>query len=355
MQMPGRNGHVAGSGSYTPTTNSTSIPDEDLTVNNRISDRPAVYEAANSITFIPDFTSGVGDVFEARILVDPAAASSGGGAWVSGVGSGGYRYGFNGKENDNEAGEGIQDYGMRIYSERLGKFLSVDPITKKYPELTPYQFASNTPIQAIDLDGLEKYIMTYKVVDGKDVVLNFVTDNSLKYLATPSIMGVPTLKPKVVQYIKQDENGKVLSTTGDIPLKNLGSTIYAGNFNPKYGKEDGSKSGQDRYDYPAINSLDAAAKKHDKAYDDLQSKGFSGAIIDLKTINADIQLVKDATSVVALFGSFQQDPVNHKLVSFETVKAANSVIIAFSAIIIEKTIRIGINEAKEAVKKQVNQ
>lgn len=36
------------------------------------------------------------------------------------------------------------------------KFLSVDPLTNKYPELTPYQFASNTPIQAIDLDGLER-------------------------------------------------------------------------------------------------------------------------------------------------------------------------------------------------------
>ena len=69
----------------------------------------------------------------------------------------GYRYGFNGKENDNEVkGEGNQqDYGMRIYDPGLGKFLSVDPITADYPELTPYQFASNTPIQAIDLDGLE--------------------------------------------------------------------------------------------------------------------------------------------------------------------------------------------------------
>ncbi|WP_298708782.1 RHS repeat-associated core domain-containing protein [uncultured Chitinophaga sp.] len=76
--------------------------------------------------------------------------------------SGGYRYGFNGKENDNEVGKGEggqQDYGMRIYDPRLGRFLSVDPITKEYPELTPYQFASNTPIQAIDLDGGEaKYI-----------------------------------------------------------------------------------------------------------------------------------------------------------------------------------------------------
>lgn len=69
-----------------------------------------------------------------------------------------YRYGFNGKENDNEVkGEGNQqDYGFRIYDPRLGKFLSVDPLTKSYPELTPYQFASNSPIENIDLDGLEK-------------------------------------------------------------------------------------------------------------------------------------------------------------------------------------------------------
>ena len=68
-----------------------------------------------------------------------------------------YRYGFNGKENDNEVkGEGNQqDYGMRIYDPRLVRFLSVDPITNQYPELTPYQFSSNSPIQNIDLDGLE--------------------------------------------------------------------------------------------------------------------------------------------------------------------------------------------------------
>ena len=37
----------------------------------------------------------------------------------------------------------------------MGRFLSVDPLTKKYPELTPYQFASNRPIQGIDRDGKE--------------------------------------------------------------------------------------------------------------------------------------------------------------------------------------------------------
>jgi RHS repeat-associated protein len=69
-----------------------------------------------------------------------------------------YRFAFNGKENDNEVYNvtaTFQDYGMRAYDLRIGRFPSVDPITAKYPMLTPYQFASNTPIQAVDIDGLE--------------------------------------------------------------------------------------------------------------------------------------------------------------------------------------------------------
>ncbi len=71
--------------------------------------------------------------------------------------SGAYRYGFNGKESDNEIkGFGNeQDYGNRVYDPRVARFLSVDPIANEYPELTPYQFASNSPISGIDLDGLE--------------------------------------------------------------------------------------------------------------------------------------------------------------------------------------------------------
>ncbi len=77
-----------------------------------------------------------------------------------------YRYGFNGKENDNEVKKdqyggdlqgSEQDYGMRIYDPRVGRFLSVDPLTIKYPALTPYQFASNRPIDGVDQDGLEYY------------------------------------------------------------------------------------------------------------------------------------------------------------------------------------------------------
>jgi RHS repeat-associated protein len=77
-----------------------------------------------------------------------------------------YRFGFNGKENDNDvynATGTFQDYGMRMYDPRIGRFPSVDPIAAQYPELTPYQFASNTPIQATDLDGLEADFSAGKV------------------------------------------------------------------------------------------------------------------------------------------------------------------------------------------------
>ncbi|MEA3497242.1 MAG: RHS repeat-associated core domain-containing protein, partial [Bacteroidota bacterium] len=71
-----------------------------------------------------------------------------------------YRFGFNGKEMDNEvSGTGNQyDYGFRIYNPRIAKFLSVDPLTKSYPWYTPYQFAGNKPIMCSDLDGLEEKV-----------------------------------------------------------------------------------------------------------------------------------------------------------------------------------------------------
>ncbi len=68
-----------------------------------------------------------------------------------------YRYGFNGKEEDDEVkGEGNQqDYGMRIYDTRLGRFLSNDPLSKTFPYYSPYHFAGCNPIRNVDLDGGE--------------------------------------------------------------------------------------------------------------------------------------------------------------------------------------------------------
>ncbi|UPT69250.1 MAG: hypothetical protein M0D57_00145 [Sphingobacteriales bacterium JAD_PAG50586_3] len=64
-----------------------------------------------------------------------------------------YRFGFNGKEDDGETR--TQDYGFRINNPSLGRFLSIDPLKESYPWYTPYQFAGNSPVANIDIDGLE--------------------------------------------------------------------------------------------------------------------------------------------------------------------------------------------------------
>ena len=79
-----------------------------------------------------------------------------------------YRFGFNGKENDNEAkGEGNQqDYGMRIYDPRVGRFLSVDPMAGKYAGVSTYHAFANNPLLFIDPDGGKNMIYFVFLDDG---------------------------------------------------------------------------------------------------------------------------------------------------------------------------------------------
>lgn len=69
-----------------------------------------------------------------------------------------YRYGFNGKENDNEVkGNGNHvNFSGRIYDSRIGRFLSVDPMSRSYAGESNYIFAGNSPIQFIDYNGYFK-------------------------------------------------------------------------------------------------------------------------------------------------------------------------------------------------------
>lgn len=68
-----------------------------------------------------------------------------------------YRYSFQGQEGDPEIkGEGNSiNYKYRMHDPRLGRFFATDPLESKYPYLTPYQFSSNQPIHASELEGLE--------------------------------------------------------------------------------------------------------------------------------------------------------------------------------------------------------
>lgn len=66
-----------------------------------------------------------------------------------------YRYGFNGKENEDEiAGNNNDlDFGARIYDSRLGRWFSMDPINENNIDNSPYTSFENNPIFYLDPDG----------------------------------------------------------------------------------------------------------------------------------------------------------------------------------------------------------
>ena len=76
------------------------------------------------------------------------------------------RYLYNGKELLDDLGLDWYDYGFRWSDQVLGRFVSVDPLAEDFYYLTTYQYASNTPIMAIDLDGLERFTIhsSYRTV-----------------------------------------------------------------------------------------------------------------------------------------------------------------------------------------------
>ncbi|MEO6883113.1 MAG: hypothetical protein ABI199_03710 [Bacteroidia bacterium] len=74
----------------------------------------------------------------------------------------GFRFGFNGKEKDNELyGIGNDyDYGMRMYYARLGRWFSIDNLFAKYPYQSPYSFVGNSPILKQEFDGMDYGVYT---------------------------------------------------------------------------------------------------------------------------------------------------------------------------------------------------
>ena len=86
---------------------------------------------------------------------------------------------YNDKELIDEADLDWYDYGFRNYDPQIGRFPQLDPLTDDYPELTPYQYASNEPIANVDMDGLEK--------------LSAVADFTYSYTQTAAQFVFPTL------------------------------------------------------------------------------------------------------------------------------------------------------------------
>ncbi|MFV0530908.1 MAG: RHS repeat-associated core domain-containing protein [Flavobacteriales bacterium] len=60
--------------------------------------------------------------------------------------------------------ESLYYYGARYYNPRISLWLSVDPLAEKYPNISPYAYVVNNPVNYIDSDGRDVII----VIGGKE-------------------------------------------------------------------------------------------------------------------------------------------------------------------------------------------
>jgi RHS repeat-associated protein len=162
-----------------------------------------------------DGGSGVIDYFLADVVTAndyyPFGMGMPGRKWDNGSN---YQYGFGGKRKDNEMyGEGnAYDFGERIYDPRLVKWLSVDPLQKKFPDLTPYNYCYNNPIRFFDPDGRLgiRVEAKYNEQTGKYTILKITIDDDLR--AVPPIPGVGNIGMDYHDYIDVtvfDEKGNI--------------------------------------------------------------------------------------------------------------------------------------------------
>ena len=63
-----------------------------------------------------------------------------------------YKYGD--KELDRTNGLDLYDFSARWYAPDLPRFLSLDPLTEKYPSISPYAYCAGNPILFKDPDGM---------------------------------------------------------------------------------------------------------------------------------------------------------------------------------------------------------
>ena len=84
------------------------------------------------------------------------------------------RFRFTGKERDAETG--YDYFGARYYSSSLGIWLSVDPMSDKYPSLSPYVYCADNPMRLVDVEGNDIQVFEQKDnKTGKTTVIFYVT------------------------------------------------------------------------------------------------------------------------------------------------------------------------------------
>ncbi|WP_164914066.1 DUF6443 domain-containing protein [Aquimarina sediminis] len=63
------------------------------------------------------------------------------------------KYGYNGKELEEDLGLNWHGYGARNYDATIGRWMNIDPLTEKYYDKSSYNYSLNNPVFFVDPDG----------------------------------------------------------------------------------------------------------------------------------------------------------------------------------------------------------
>ena len=146
------------------------------------------------------------------------------------------RFKYTGKERDEETGYDF--FGARYYASGKPTWLSVDPLSDKYPSISPYAYCNWNPLNRIDPDG--KGVFSSSIAlrrAGKSVI------NNPKYLKTEtttfcnvgaqainSLSGDQSLQGNantMGAYLRNPKNATSLSQEEALEYANMGAIVFA--------------------------------------------------------------------------------------------------------------------------------
>ncbi|AXP79790.1 hypothetical protein CJ739_693 [Mariniflexile rhizosphaerae] len=81
-----------------------------------------------------------------------------------------YQLKYNGKELQTELGLDLYDYHFRMYDPAIGRMLQIDPHASDYGKMSPYSYAFNNPVLAIDPDGRDGIVTGSGTADDPYVI-----------------------------------------------------------------------------------------------------------------------------------------------------------------------------------------
>lgn len=124
--------------------------------------------------------------------------------WAEGLGASQQPYKYNGKEFVEMSGYDMYDYGARGYFAASGRFTSIDPLCEKHPNISPYAYCNNNPVNNIDPLGLDTVnVNTQTPIKTADVMV----ENDKTVIGTASIDEAKVTLPKSDPYSNFDRYG----------------------------------------------------------------------------------------------------------------------------------------------------